>query len=1331
MIGNVCAVKRDINRILETPQLVESSNFQIYVASSQNPALNTQVYALKQEGDNYYLYNLITKLDFYIKLPSDMEFWYEGMVVTIFSSSSGMKAGTGRLVHQGSYMDKGATKEEIVASNCKIKAEYQELFNTASNNQLIPEEYLEKPEEELQSVKFYFDSRYLTVARSNYSTNDFNIIEGDYTGLSKKTLEQVLNPTQEKIYALSYVVCKPGDILSIAGKESSEYAYITIGGIWKYESDSNVKLIESNATSVLEFEITQDCFATCSIHSPRYKITASLPGNYEAPAEGNAILEDGYDFGFTLSANSKATPTYAKSGSTIALSMSLNYPQTTREELHYIMPIVTVSYLEDGVSKAVNCNPNQFTENANISNCSFTMPAADCHITVELKLTGEGEDQYIEPTGSESGYALAVIGNIESVTVEGSYHTMPALVITQDKVNVSFTRKLGYSYTYSLYYTSTGTALKAGVILSDYIEVDVFNNLTLDIQELETDCVYTSATGKLSLDENWDNDNPIIGHGYYNNRSYTVDTENPLQTSGINNNFRNKSITGVTFNSTNDVFHIYNNAFKDCDILINTSINGPKSISVGSSSFENTTSLQFADWMDNITSLSEKSFKNSGILEYTSNPDITNIPKQAFQNCARLESVSLHNSNLTSIEECAFENCNNLSSVSIPKCIQEINKYAFRYSGIPSITTSSSAQLLGGCTFITDSISPEISVIKEGVFQGCDNLKDIYLPDSIEHIKTLSFAGCDNIQNFSSPGLKTIAQGAFKDTWIEDRYNYNNLIGDGYLAHLSDTSGVYFEFPHRLTNPNLHVTLIKPDPNVDKYILYKRPVIFPGGGFNYYSHSNIVSISDYGFSNNDIIIDWIKPYNIDFQAYSPQTQIEHIGNYAFKNCGVKFIDLNWKNVNFLGEGAFYNCRALSNVFAFEDAPITKIPDYCFYNCGGDIYGLGYDSDLPTEYTFKLPNTTKEIGDYAFYNCRQLMGIKNHALCPIKTIGKYAFAKCFRNTHNIWDAITWTTVFAIKTALTIYCSWYVASSNSWGAFDVGSVLKVWFTDIAASESALTAGWLTSDILHAVGAGAGIADVVTGASIGWDDNSNAYPSSLAFAIQSCIAAAKTRSNLIFPHLQELGEGAFSKCTYLGRVIVGDTVTQIPDYAFYGCTRLIGVDFCKNVDWNDDSGVSQFYVDSNIETIGKFSFSKCKHLHDVSIDAMLKSATCIKEGAFKDSVVNYTSYQNETDGFVESALTIPDTLTTLEAGSLGFNRKNKFIFISDNPRTKQYSSETFAGGTDSKIFLIVPEGTKNDYMLIFPNVPSDNICELSKSDVLWKQHKLAGYTIPWLAD
>jgi hypothetical protein len=108
-----------------------------------------------------------------------------------------------------------------------------------------------------------------------------------------------------------------------------------------------------------------------------------------------------------------------------------NYPSdVSQNNLHYISPIVTVTYLENGVSTAKHLTPDKnFNATTTTSECSFTMPAADCHITVKLKLYGDGPDQYVEPTEGESGYALAVTGNIKSVIIDGSYNTIPAMVI--------------------------------------------------------------------------------------------------------------------------------------------------------------------------------------------------------------------------------------------------------------------------------------------------------------------------------------------------------------------------------------------------------------------------------------------------------------------------------------------------------------------------------------------------------------------------------------------------------------------------------------------------------------------------------------------------------------------------------------------------------------------------------------------------------------------------------------------------------------------------------------------------------------------------------------
>jgi hypothetical protein len=60
----------------------------------------------------------------------------------VILNKNDMKVGTGRLIHKGIDMDKALTKEEILASDCVIKSEYQTQFDNASSTQLIPEKYL-------------------------------------------------------------------------------------------------------------------------------------------------------------------------------------------------------------------------------------------------------------------------------------------------------------------------------------------------------------------------------------------------------------------------------------------------------------------------------------------------------------------------------------------------------------------------------------------------------------------------------------------------------------------------------------------------------------------------------------------------------------------------------------------------------------------------------------------------------------------------------------------------------------------------------------------------------------------------------------------------------------------------------------------------------------------------------------------------------------------------------------------------------------------------------------------------------------------------------------
>ena len=259
---------------------------------------------------------------------------------------------------------------------------------------------------------------------------------------------------------------------------------------------------------------------------------------------------------------------------------------------------------------------------------------------------------------------------------------------------------------------------------------------------------------------------------------------------------------------------------------------------------------------------------------------------------------------------------------------------------------------------------------------------------------------------------------------------------------------------------------IKPNPDKHNYILYKRPCPFSGNG-NVYFHAPIFGIADYGFAYNDAI-NWANPYSVDFNAYAPLGRLEYIGKYAFKDSGVKFVQFYGSSLHTLGEGAFYNCRALRNVFGLEESLVTKIEPYTFYNCGGDYYGIGWYDGSTSEpaLDFCIPQHTMSIGNFAFANCHQLMGIKNISRCPITHIGEYAFLNCFRNTHRIWDAIFATTLYVVKTVVEILCMYGFTAplvelkGMTTGACSVAKCVFTRTTDLATTASKVVGALITA-------------------------------------------------------------------------------------------------------------------------------------------------------------------------------------------------------------------------------------------------------------------------------
>ncbi|MGN0527400.1 MAG: leucine-rich repeat protein [Acutalibacteraceae bacterium] len=90
-------------------------------------------------------------------------------------------------------------------------------------------------------------------------------------------------------------------------------------------------------------------------------------------------------------------------------------------------------------------------------------------------------------------------------------------------------------------------------------------------------------------------------------------------------------------------------------------------------------------------------------------------------------------------------------------------------------------------------------------------------------------------------------------------------------------------------------------------------------------------------------------------------------------------------------------------------------------------------------------------------------------------------------------------------------------------------------------------------------------------------------------------------------KIGDKAFQQKTALEIVKIPDTVTEIGNYAFYGCTKLNSVGFG---------------ADSAIKTIGDYAFNGCKNLTDINIrNAESVGKLCFYNCVNLNTVTNYS--------------------------------------------------------------------------------------------------------------
>jgi len=371
-------------------------------------------------------------------------------------------------------------------------------------------------------------------------------------------------------------------------------------------------------------------------------------------------------------------------------------------------------------------------------------------------------------------------------------------------------------------------------------------------------------------------------------------------------------------------------AFKDCSKLKEFSI--PAGVTdIADYTFQNCSAMNYIDITDNIRSIGTGAFDGCAQLVSVYVPDgITEIKNYTFRGCSSLTAVEIPNS-VKSIGENVLTGCISLVDVKVPfvGANMEPDSTGVTYEGIfgyffggsnsavpPSVTkveiTSTERagyipkEAFKNCGYIEDIIIYGGRSVLNNAFENCKNLKNLYIPNSMQNFGDTILAGCTKLETLTVPFI-----GMSRD----DSNTATSVLGGFFGIDDEDKTGTLQYY------------------NGIDYHFYKVPRTLKN-----VSVLNHTDIPQQAFANCDFIenISIVTGSKMGKRAFyrcaSLKTVIlpnnlKDIGYEAFAECeSLEKINIP-ENVRTIGDNAFANDIALKNVTM--PSSITEIADSIF------------------------------------------------------------------------------------------------------------------------------------------------------------------------------------------------------------------------------------------------------------------------------------------------------------------------------------------------------------------------------------------------------------------
>lgn len=273
----------------------------------------------------------------------------------------------------------------------------------------------------------------------------------------------------------------------------------------------------------------------------------------------------------------------------------------------------------------------------------------------------------------------------------------------------------------------------------------------------------------------------------------------PESVTSIESPFTNSGITTITFNTSKylntvgltsgqgkNIFDLYNvnvlvttQIFKGLGELTNAASyflgENPSKYAViedyntiGANVFKNVTGLQAIDILSRLTVIKDSAFESTtSLTEITIPYTVSIIGQYAFRQSGIKSITFTAPALLTNIGNYAFTDCSGLTQITIPNLVTSIGSYAF--SNATSLTKV--------------TLSNTITNIADHLFHGAIALTTINIPDSVTRIGEYAFTDCSALRQLViSVKVTRIDDFAFKNSGLTQIYIPANVTSIGISA---------------------------------------------------------------------------------------------------------------------------------------------------------------------------------------------------------------------------------------------------------------------------------------------------------------------------------------------------------------------------------------------------------------------------------------------------------------------------------------------------------------------------------------------------------------------